>query len=65
MTRDELLAALTVERFTRHQRTHPDPLTAEPRVFQVAVYDPVACAEHQRELAGAVGGDVWVTLEAS
>ncbi len=25
MTRDELLAALTVERFTRHERTNPNP----------------------------------------
>jgi hypothetical protein len=25
MTREELAEALTVERFTRHQRTNPDP----------------------------------------
>ena len=57
MTRAELAEALTTERFTHHVRT--DDRRPEPRVFQVAVYDPIACVEHQRELADAIGGDVW------
>jgi hypothetical protein len=64
--REQLVEALAVERHTPLPRPYIYQRTEE-ETFEIMVYDPITCAQHQRDLAAAIGVgiDTWEQAEVS